>query len=55
MEQKYAEPVTGGPRGTGPLETAVLFSILSHERRRYALYCLQQCRNPMTLDELVRL
>lgn len=41
------------------LETDALFAILSHERRRYALYCLQKYRNPMTLadlaDEVARL
>jgi hypothetical protein len=41
------------------LETDTLFSILSRERRRYALYCLQRYRNPMTLadlaDEVARL
>lgn len=41
------------------VDTNTLFSILSSERRRYALYCLQQYRNPMTLadlaDEVARL
>lgn len=34
------------------MEVNSLFSVLAHERRRYALYCLQQYRNPMTLADL---
>lgn len=46
-------------RAEPPLDTDTLFSILSRERRRYALYCLQQYRNPISLadlaDEVARL
>lgn len=39
--------------------TDAIFSILSDERRRYALYCLQEHRQPMALadlaDEVARL
>lgn len=34
------------------LATDTLYSILSHERRRYALYCLQEYRNPLALADL---
>ena len=36
----------------GAVETDALFEVLSRERRRYALYCLQRYRNPMTLADL---
>ncbi|WP_135534198.1 DUF7344 domain-containing protein [Halostella pelagica] len=49
MNQK---PVKEGDSGTETEETDVLFSILSRERRRYALYCLKQYRNPLTLADL---
>lgn len=42
-----------GEKGFGsPLNIDTLFSILSRERRRYALYCLQQYQNPMALADL---
>lgn len=34
------------------VDAEVLFSILSSERRRYALSCLQRYRNPMALADL---
>ncbi|NHN46002.1 DUF247 domain-containing protein [Halostella sp. JP-L12] len=36
----------------GAVETDALFEVLSRERRRYALYCLQRYRNPMALADL---
>lgn len=36
----------------GAVGTDALFEVLSRERRRYALYCLQRHRNPMTLANL---
>jgi hypothetical protein len=52
MSQEYVESVTGYEEGADSLDTDTLFSILSVERRRYALYCLQQYRNPLTLADL---
>ncbi|MFC6763930.1 DUF7344 domain-containing protein [Natrinema soli] len=43
----------------GQLTNDVLFNILSHERRRFALYCLERYQTPMALadlaDEVARL
>lgn len=46
------DAVNQGNAGRSTLDTDTLFSILSRERRRDALYCLQQYRNPMPLPDL---
>lgn len=42
-----------------PITYEIMFTVLSHERRRYALYCLRKYRTPMALadlaDEVARL
>lgn len=35
-----------------PVSKTILFDILSHERRRFALYCLERYQTPMALADL---
>ncbi|QLK27407.1 hypothetical protein HYG81_07350 [Natrinema zhouii] len=40
------------PTENKQISDTILFDVLSHERRQYALYCLNEYQTPMPLEDL---